>query len=180
MNRAMDSVDVYEVLVQQHQSMLLAYVLGIVRDPTLAEDVVQEAFVIGYRKLATLEKKEAFAAWLRTIARHVAFSQLKKRNREIPSDQGILEGMEDVFRVFDQPRGGEPWEARLTIVEECFQRLPDKLREVCRLHYFEDQSTRQITDVLRIGLDAVKKRLERARDAIRDCAEKRLKLEEPW
>jgi len=89
----MDSVDVYEVLVQQHQSMLLAYVLGIVRDPTLAEDVVQEAFVIGYRKLAMLEKKEAFAAWLRTIARHVAFSQLKKRNREIPSDQGILEGL---------------------------------------------------------------------------------------
>jgi RNA polymerase sigma factor (sigma-70 family) len=174
----MDTVDVYEVLVKQHESMLFAYVLGLVRDPSLAEDVVQEAFVIGYRKLSTLEKKESFAAWLRTIARNAAYGQLRKRHREFPADNAILEGMEDVFHAFDQDRSGETWEERVRIVEDCFQRLPDKLREVCRMHYFEDQSTRQITDLLRIGLDAVKKRLERARDAIRECAEKRLKLEE--
>jgi RNA polymerase sigma factor (sigma-70 family) len=174
----MDTIDVYEVLVRQHEGMVFAYVLGLVRDPMLAEDIVQDALVIGFQKLATLQHKERFGAWLRVIARNLAFAELKRRNRETPADQAVLEGMEDVFAAFDQTRQGETWEERVRIVEDCFHRLPEKLQEVCRLHYFEDQSLRQIVEKLRLGLDAVKKRLERARDAIRECAERRLRLDE--
>jgi RNA polymerase sigma factor (sigma-70 family) len=173
----MDSVEIYEVLVKQHETMLLAYILGLVRDPILAEEIVQDAFVVGYQKLSQLRDKAAFAAWIRTVARNLAYAELRRRNREFPADQEFLNGMEDVFAIFDEPQGAETWSDRVQIVRECFDRLPDKLREVTRLHYFEDQSLRQITDSLKVGLDAVKKRLERARDAIRDCAEKRLGLE---
>jgi RNA polymerase sigma factor (sigma-70 family) len=172
----MDSIDVYEVLVNQHEAMLVAYLLGLVRDPVLAEDLAQEAFVIGFRKLPTLEKKECFPAWLRTIARNLAFQQMRRRHREIPTDRAVIEGMEDVFHPFDQIESDACWAERVRILEICYQQLPDKMREVCRLHYFEDHSTPQITQILQVGLDAVKKRLERSREAIRECMEKRLKL----
>jgi RNA polymerase sigma-70 factor (ECF subfamily) len=175
----MDSIDVYEVLVKQHESMLFAYVMGWVRDPAMAESVVQEAFVIGFQKLAMLEKKERFAAWIRAIARNLAFAELKRRNREMPVDQAVLEGMEEVFSPFDQAAEAETWEERIRALRQCFELLPEKLRQVCHRHYFEDHSVREITEGLKIGMDAVKKRLERARDAIRECIEKRLKLEEP-
>ncbi|HOW66329.1 MAG TPA: RNA polymerase sigma factor [Candidatus Paceibacterota bacterium] len=172
----MDPVDLYEILVREHEAMLLAYVLALVRDPVLAEDITQEAFVIGFRKLDTLRKKEAFASWLRTIARNLAYAELRRRQREVSWDDTLAAGMEDVFRPFDQSPAGDTWADRVRILEECFKRLPDTLREVCRLHYFEDQAIRQITELLAVGLDAVKKRLERGRDAIRKCIENRLDL----
>lgn len=173
----MDSLDVYEVLVKQHESMLLAYALGLTHDPALAEEVVQEAFVIGFEKLDKLRNKASFAAWIRTIARNLAFAELRRRNREVPVDEQVLSGMDEVFSRFDAPLSDETWDDRVKVIRECFDHLPEKLRDVTRLHYFEDLSLRQITERLAVSLDAVKKRLERARDAIRDCAEKRLSLE---
>ncbi len=174
----MDADACYEDLVRRNEAMLLAYVLGIVRDPTLAEDVTQEALVIGCRKYSTLVKKESAGAWLRTIARNLALHELRRRNLEMPFDENTILGMEDIFQALEPAPASELWNERLKLVEDCFQRLPDKLREVCQRHYFEDQPLRQITDLMRIGLDAVKKRLERARNAIRECLEKRLRLED--
>lgn len=173
----MDSLDVYEVLVKQHEAMLLAYSLGLTHDLALAEEIVQEAFVIGFEKLDKLRNKASFAAWIRTIARNLAFAELRRRNREVPADEDFISGMDEVFSRFDAPLADDTWEDRVQIIRDCFEHLPVKLRDVTRLHYFEDHSLRQITEKLEVGLDAVKKRLERARDAIRDCAEKRLNLE---
>ena len=69
--REPDNIHIYEILAKQHEPMLLAYILSLVPDRTLAEDIAQETFLIAYRKISTLEKKEAFAAWLRGIARNV-------------------------------------------------------------------------------------------------------------
>lgn len=170
------ALDVYEVLVREHEGMLHAYLMGLVGDAALAEDISQEAFVQAYRKLSTLKNKEAFAAWLRTIARNIAFAQLKRRGREIPTDPEVLRGMEEVFSSLDDRRLGSQWEERVTVVQRCFEALPETLHSVCTLHYFEDQLAKDIAGVLRISLAAVLKRLERARQALRECVEKHLGL----
>jgi RNA polymerase sigma-70 factor (ECF subfamily) len=175
----MDTVDVYEVLVKQHEQMLFAYVLGWVRDASLAEEVAQEALVTGFRKLHTLKNKERFAPWLRTIARNLAYAALRRRNREIVLEPAVIEGMEEIFATLDRPDpASETWEERARILEHCLENLPEKLRDVCRLHYYDDQPVKQINEALKLGIDAIKKRLERARDAIRSCIEKRMNLEE--
>lgn len=174
----MDPVDVYEVLVKQHESMLFAYLLSWVRDPVLAEDIAQEAFIVGFQKLSTLKHKESFAAWLRTIARNLALQALRQRQHEVLADADTIQGLEDIFNPFDALEAEESWTERVTVLQECFERLPNKLREVCRLHYFAAQSTKQIADAMRVGLEAVKKRLERAREGIRECIERRLGLGE--
>jgi RNA polymerase sigma-70 factor (ECF subfamily) len=174
----MDSLDVYEVLVKQHKKMLFAYVLAMTPDTALAEDIVQEAFIIGYRKLSTLRDKERFAPWLRVIARNLILAELRKRGREVVLEPALLEGMEDVF--CEEAQAGEGFEERVKVIETCFQKLPEKLHSVCRLHYFESQSAGQIARVLGVELGAVLKRLERSREAIRDCAEKGLGLKPVW
>src|SRR5262245_18513563 len=158
--------------------MLLAYILWLVSDPQLAEDIAQDTFIIAYRKIATLQKPDSFGAWLRGIARLEVLTTLRKRGGEISFHPDVLDGMEDAFHALEQNQATERWQDRFQVVEDCFRALPEKLQQVCRLHYFEDQKTRDIAEFLRLGLSAVLKRLERARDAIRDCVQKRLKIDQ--
>ncbi len=173
----MERLDVYEILVKEHEAMLHAYALALVRNHALAEEVVQEAFVQAYVKLSSLQNKGAFPAWLRVIAKNIALAELQRNRKEITFDPQVLDGIEDVFVRFDRPEQGDTWQERVTVVERCFKALPEILHTVCKLHYFEERLARDIAGVLRISLSAVLKRLERARHAIRRCVEKNLRLE---
>ena len=172
----MDAIDTFAILAREHERMLYAYVMGLVRDPVLAEDITQEAFLKAFDKLSTLRDTESFPAWIRTIARNVAFDHRAARRKEIPTDPEVVQGMEDVFAAFDAPEGGDLWSERLVKVKECFGRLPDSLSTICRLHYFEDQKAQAIAKRLALNVATVWKRLERARDGLRKCVEERLAL----
>jgi len=172
----MNAIDTFAILAREHERMLYAYVMGLVRDPVLAQDITQEAFLKAFKKLSTLRETESFPAWIRTIARNVAYEHRAARAREIPTDPEVVQGMEDVFSAFDPLEGGDVWSDRLREVKKCFKRLPDSLREVCRLHYFEDQKAQAIAEKLALNAATVWKRLERARDGLRKCVEKRLAL----
>jgi RNA polymerase sigma factor (sigma-70 family) len=166
--------DVYEVLVREHEAMLGAYVLSIVHEPAVAEDICQEAFIQGFHQLATLKQKERFPAWLRTIARNLALAELARQKREVAIDPRVMEGMEDVFCALDRNPDGSLWQERAKKLAECVESLPAPLNACCKLHYFESNSAKQIAEILEISLAAVLKRLERARLAIGACVERRL------
>jgi RNA polymerase sigma-70 factor (ECF subfamily) len=177
MEEEMEPVDVYEILVEQNEQMLHAYVLGFVSDFQLAEDIVQEAFVQGWSKLSTLKNKKAFSAWIRTIARNIAFERMREREREISVDPDILQGMEDVFGKLDSDDSSNSWQERVAALEWCFERLPEPLRSVCDLHYFKGSKARVIAGKLRLELATVLKRLQRAREDLGKCIEQRLGLD---
>jgi RNA polymerase sigma-70 factor (ECF subfamily) len=174
----MHDIAIYEILVREHEAMLFAYVLGITGEAELSEEVVQAAFVQAYQKLSTLRDKAAFGAWIRTIARNLAFTELKRRGREVTMDAQVIDGMEDVFGGLDANPDGQTWPERAKVVELCYEALSKKLKETCRMHYFDGMKTQSIADQLSTSLAAVLKRLERARDAIRNCVEQKLSLEE--
>ncbi|SRR6266446_2968783 len=172
-----DKLQLYEILAREHEPMLMAYILSMVSDHALAEDIAQETFLVAYRKIAGLRKEDSFPAWLRGIARLEVLSALRKQKTEIPFEPAVLEAMEDVFHAFEQSGPAESWEERFQLVEECFKLLPETLQTVCQLHYFQDRKAREIADQLEIGLSAVLKRLERAREAIKECVQEHLKTE---
>lgn len=154
--------------------MLLAYILSMVSDHKLAEDIAQQTFLIAYRKIDSLKNPEAFPAWLRGIARLEALSAMRRRDREFPVEPLVIEQLDEAYRRFEEERPAETWEERFHVVEECFDRLPDALQTVCRLHYFEGHKAWQIAESLALNLTAVLKRLERARNALRDCVRSKL------
>lgn len=174
----MDDLDVYEVLVREHEAMLFAFVMGLVRDPATAEDLCQEAFIQGYRQLSALKEKRLFPSWLRSIARNLAFAYLRRQGREVATDPEVLAGMEEVFAHLEVNVSGALWQERARVVGECLELLPEPLKACCKLHYFESQSTKDIAAALQTSLAAVLKRLERARLSIAKCVEKKLALEE--
>jgi RNA polymerase sigma factor (sigma-70 family) len=154
--------------------MLMAYLQSLVSDYKLAEDVAQQTLLIAYRKIHTLKDPAAFPAWLRGIARLEAFAAMRRLRREFPVEPEVLQQMEEVYRQFEEQQPADTWEERFHLVEDCYGRLPESLQVVCRMHYFEDCKAWQIAERLAINLNAVLKRLERARGAIRDCVENKL------
>lgn len=172
----MDEIDIYEILVREHEAMLLAYVCGLVQDHALAEDVCQEAFIIGFRKLSSLRKQESFPAWLRVIARNVAVAALRSRQRETELHPEVIAGMEEVFTAIERSQGENGWRARVQALRSCFDALPEPLRACCSMHYFDGRSTSDIAGVLGASLAAVLKRLQRSREALALCIARQLKL----
>ncbi len=170
-----DKLRLFEVLAVEHEPMLMAYILSLVSNPTLAEDIAQQTLLTAFRKISTLRRSESFPAWLRGIARFEVLSALRKQRTEISVEPAVLDAMEEAFRSLEDEKPTETWEERFKLVEHCFQHLPEPLQRVCHLHYFEDRKAREIAEEMQLGLDAILKRLERARRAIKDCVEGQLK-----
>jgi RNA polymerase sigma factor (sigma-70 family) len=177
MSNDSNSLHIFEVLAQQHEAMLLAYLVSLVGDYALAEDVAQQALIIAYRKIKLLKDPAAFPSWLRGIARLEALSALRRRGREFPVAPSTLQEIDEAYRQFEEEHPTETWEERFQLVEECFESLPEALQTVCRLHYFENHRAWQIAESLALNLNTVLKRLERSRAAIRDCVRLRMAAE---
>lgn len=168
------SLHIFEVLAKQHEPMLMAYLHSLVADHKLAEDIAQQALLIAYRKINTLADPAAFPAWLRGIARLEALAAMRRQRRELPVEPDVLQQMDEVYRQIEEENPSGTWEEKFHLVEDCYVRLPETLQTVCRLHYFEDRKAWQIAELLTINLNAVLKRLERARGAIRDCVQTKI------
>ena len=68
-----------EALFAKHQDEIYAYLLRMLRDPELAADLTQDAFVKAYRAYDSLEKPENARAWLYQIAHRVALDEIRRR-----------------------------------------------------------------------------------------------------
>jgi RNA polymerase sigma factor (sigma-70 family) len=142
-----------------------------------AEDLAQEALIAAYHKLDSLEREESFAPWLRGIARHLCLSFLRKKSREIPMEPETLEGLERGFEAFDGAQTQDEWLGRVAIVHQCLDALPEKLGSVFRRHYLDERKVKEIAEEQSVAVAAVLKRLERARDAVKECVHRRLRRE---
>lgn len=167
----------FEILAQQNEKMLLAYVLSLIDDHALAEDIAQETFLVAYRRISTLRESGAFGAWLRGIARLKVLEALRNRDRSSRISDDECGQVEAAFAEFEARRAAEDWEDRFRAVEACFRELPEKMAEVCLLFYIEGIRTLPIAERLGIDVNAVLKRLERARNALRKCVQEKLAKE---
>ncbi len=169
---------VYETLAREHSSMLLAYILALVPDRMEAEDLTQETLIVAYHKLDSLEREESFAPWLRGIARHLCLSFLRKKKREFLVEPEVLEGLESGFEAFDNAQTQDEWLGRIAVIHQCLDALPEKLSNVFRRHYLEEQKVKEIAEEQSVAVAAVLKRLERARDSVKECVQRRLRRED--
>ena len=68
-----------ESLFAKHHGEIYAYLLRMLREPELAADLTQDAFVKAYKNYETLEKPENARAWLYQIAHRVALDEIRRR-----------------------------------------------------------------------------------------------------
>lgn len=164
--------DVFGTLVRRYERELFGYLRRYLGDDDLADDVFQNTFVQVYLKIQQYEPGRAARPWLYAIATNQAIDALRRRNRRAdqradaattPDEDGQPRPL---FELLPAPGDGPPDAAdraeQRELVRAAVDRLPDLLRQVVILAYFQGLKYRDVADVLDIPVGTVKSRLHAA------------------
>ncbi len=151
-------------LVARHQAMVCGVALGVLGDFAASEDAAQEAFITAWRKIHEVREPEKVRAWLARIARNAALGQ-RRRMRGGPVREMETESADEDHPPPDQSAISEEEAA---LVREALDRLPETYRLPLVLFYRQEQSVREVAAALDLSEDAVKQRLARGRELLRE------------
>jgi RNA polymerase sigma-70 factor, ECF subfamily len=152
----------FGVLVQRYQAPLYRYAASMVLDHGAAADLVQDAFVRAYERLASCRDRARFRAWLFQTLRNRCLDYLKDVRRKSVS-------LEACASMADPGEGPDACVQRLRLrreIETAVAALPDPQREAFVLRHVEGLSYEVMADLLGVSVSALKMRVLRARDAL--------------
>ena len=140
-----------DALLERARRSLQRYVLGMVGDPSAADDVLQETLVRIYRKLSWLDDPALFRPWAFRIASREAFRALARRRQAQARDTDDS-SLDDIPAVMpDRPEPGE--------LARLLEKASPASRAVLLLHYEDDLTINEVAAVLGISAGTVKSRL---------------------
>ncbi len=146
-------------LLRLLQEPLFRYIHSLVGAHALAEDILQEVFILIYRKLRWLREPELFRPWAYRIATREAFKHLKRERRW--SDKSVDESV-----LIDLPAPSRD-EITPESVEQMAAQVSPASRAVIVLHYQHEMPLAEIADVMGVAIGTVKSRLAYGLDSLR-------------
>ena len=161
--------EVFEILVREHADMLTAFLRSLVWRSEQVDDLFQETMLVAWRRLDEYDRSRPFGPWLRGIAMNLVLQARRRSGRDfLNCDPAVLEALERQVRDF-QRIPADSFRDRLEHLRDCLGRLPERLREVVDLGYGRDLLLRQSAQAVSASEEAIKKRMQRARQLLMDC-----------
>jgi RNA polymerase sigma-70 factor (ECF subfamily) len=155
-------------LVKIHQDRLYNAVANFIGDRTEAEDVVQEAFVQAYLKLASFKRNAAFYTWLYRIAFNTAVSRKRRKRVETSVDQTREHTGSEPVDLGDTPGDRMMRDEQASQVHAALALLSDEHRAILVLREMDELDYDTIAEILGINIGTVRSRLHRARTQMRE------------
>ncbi len=161
----------FDLLVLKYQHKIVNLVMRYVRDPELAQDITQEAFIKAYRALPRFRGDSAFYTWMYRIAVNTAKNHLAAQRRRPMDIELDLQDPDQYdlharLRETDTPEGVTLSDELKKSVEAAIAALPDDLRTAIILRELEGMSYEEIAQTMECPVGTVRSRIFRARDAI--------------
>ena len=161
----------FDLLVLKYQHKIVNLVMRYVRDPELALDITQEAFIKAYRALPRFRGDSAFYTWMYRIAVNTAKNHLAAQRRRPMDVELDLQDPEQYdlhakLKETDTPEGVTLSNELKEIVERAIAALPEDLRTAIILRELEGMSYEEIAQTMECPVGTVRSRIFRARDAI--------------
>ena len=153
-----------EALFAKHHGEIYAYLLRMLREPELAADLTQDAFIKAYRNYETLEKPENARAWLYQIAHRVALDEIRRRKiiRFLPwtgESPGAAPSAEHL--VMDVHLSAD--------MQRALARIPERQRAALLLAELHDLTGLELAAALGVSHVAARALLTRARESLRQA-----------
>jgi RNA polymerase sigma-70 factor (ECF subfamily) len=165
--------DLFEELVLRYQRRIMHYLIRMVKNPDLAEDLAQVTFVKAYTALDSFDPRYRFTTWIYRIASNAAIDHLR-RNRMRPRSLDQPLETEDGARGQQIPSFGPApdelagqGEVRV-LLWNTVDRLPSEYRQLIALRHGSDCSYEEICSVTGLPMGTVKNRLFRARNLLKE------------
>jgi len=158
----------FSLLVRENHGTLMAYARMITGDATKAGDIVQDSFVVAWQNIGKFDVTRDVACWLRGIVRNKWKEACRRAGREISMDEETLAAIEETVTGWQADRP-----EIFDHLAHCRERLPESFAESIRVCYDEKLSSDEAAVRLGISSSTLRKRLERARAALRLCLQQK-------
>jgi RNA polymerase sigma-70 factor (ECF subfamily) len=148
-----------QVLFQRHNVRVYRFVLRLIGNPSVAEEIVSEVFLNVWRHAGRFDRKCQVTTWLLAIARHKALSMLRRRpEAQLDEDLAatIADPGEDAETVLDKKK-------RSKIIRACLMQLSPSHREIIDLVYYHEKSVDEVARIVEAPKSTVKTRMFYAR-----------------
>ncbi len=170
----------FRTLYARYGNLVYSASLRVVRDPQVAEDLVQEIFLRVWRKPESyLPQRGRFATWLTSVTRNRAVDEIRSRGRRQRHETASPEEQE---REFAAPEGNDPaLTAELAdqrrLILAALAGLPAEQRQVIELAYFGGLTQQEISQRLAQPLGTVKTRIRLGMQKLRSALTPELRWE---
>jgi RNA polymerase sigma-70 factor (ECF subfamily) len=155
------------------QPFVAGYINAVVPDFQEAEDLLQDVAVILLRKFLEYDAQRPFVAWAIGIARREVLMARRGHARNFLCYQADL--LERIGEAYEElgPELGD----RSRALGECMRTIKGRATELLRLRYEESLKPTSIAGRVGMAVVAVRVMLSRTRTALRECIERKLKLQ---
>lgn len=162
-------------LFVQHLPALRGFVLSLVSDFSLVDDVVQETFLVITAKASSFQRGTNFRAWAWTIARYKVLQMLEKN---APTPERFAP---EVLEALAAHETAETWfsDEQMQHLAKCMEELAPRAREAVELRYQQAHRPPEIASRLGWTVESVHVALSRARVFLRDCVTHRMAAANP-
>ncbi len=154
-------------LIERYQDKLLRYILRIANiSKEEAEDVLQDVFIKVYQNLNDFDLSLKFSSWIYRIAHNQVISnwrKIKARPKSVYFEVGDSV-FNELISELDLQKEGDKYFLKKNL-ENIFEKLNPKYKEVLVLKFFEDKSYKEISDVLKKPVGTVATLISRAKKA---------------
>jgi RNA polymerase sigma-70 factor (ECF subfamily) len=147
------------VLFRRHNVRIYRFVLRLVRNAALAEEIVNEVFLVVWRSAGRFKSESQVTTWLLAIARHKAISALRRR-AEAQLDDHTAAAIVDPR---DDPETRMDKQDRSETIQKCLARLSPSHREIIDLVYYHGKLIRDVALIVGVPEGTVKTRMFHAR-----------------
>jgi RNA polymerase sigma-70 factor (ECF subfamily) len=165
--------DAFEQLVQKYEARVYRHIWKMVKDNQLSQDLLQETFLSAYKGLEQFTGASSFSTWLFRIATNTALMFLRKHRPE------NVEYSDEIGGLIDRPYAvpseflNTPLDALLSKegrakISQAIEELPVLYRSVIVLRDVEGFSLEEVSKIMESSVAAVKSRLHRARNYVRE------------
>ena len=158
-----DDINAFNSLYWEYHAAVYANALKLIKDPVIAEDIVQEVFVTVWAKRHTIDPEQDFAGWLFVISYHKTIDQLKRKLKESLAHKNISISIEDHSILVN----ADLKEEQLTAIEEAIDQLSPQKRKVFELCKVQGRTYKKAAEELHISKYTVKEYLSEALVSIR-------------
>ncbi len=147
-----------QTLFARHRVAVYRWLLRLVNEKALAEDLLSEVFLDVWRQAASFEARASVSTWLLAIARYKALSARRRRTDAALDDRAL-----SVADPADGPDLVLENKMRADLVRQCLAKLSPEHGEVIDLVYYHDKSVEEVARIIGIPEATVKTRMFYAR-----------------
>ncbi len=156
------NINAYSVIVEKHKNRVFNLAFRICCNREEAEEIAQDSFLKAYKALGGFKRNSSFSTWLYRIVYNTAVSYVRVKKKDVLSLEEFPADATDFIGTCSSEEEAED-EYRKALLNFTFQKISEEERSLITLHYYEEMSIGELSDITGISKSNIKVKLFRVR-----------------